>query len=136
MYFENDPDELAKSAARYGNPNALVTAYTVDWDFLSNFQDRLKPVVYPALGDRKELDGPHDFVVGTIQVVDAAVTAAGFAPGGVLVKLGISLAAKAGTGYLMYRAHSMDAVLYGMLVEENLMSGNRDLLGYPRSRFL
>lgn len=98
-------------------------------------QARLKPVVYPALGDRKELDGPHDLVVGTIQVIDAAVTAAGFAPGGVLLKLGINLAAKAGTGYVMYRAHSMDAVLYGLLVEEHLWSANRDLLDYPRSRF-
>lgn len=98
-------------------------------------QARLKPVVYPALGDRKELDGPYDFAAGTIQVIDAAVTAAGFAPGGVLLKLGINLAAKAGTGYVMYRAHSMDAVLYGLLVEEHLWSANRDLLDYPRSRF-
>jgi hypothetical protein len=47
--------------------------------------------------------------------------------------LGINVATKAGLGYLMVRAHSMDVVLYGMLVEERT---NRDLLGYPRSRFL
>jgi hypothetical protein len=136
MYFDNDPAELAKALARYQNPEGLVTAYTIDWDFLSNFQDRLSLVVSTALGDRKELDGPHDFAAGTIQAINAAFSAAGTVPGGVLVKLGINLAAKAGTGYLMYRAHSMDAVLYGLLVEENLMSGNRNLLGYPQSRFL
>jgi hypothetical protein len=36
----------------------------------------------------------------------------------------------------MFRAHSMDAVLYGLLVEEQLLSANRDLLGYPASRFV
>ena len=52
------------------------------------------------------------------------------------MKLGINLAATAGTGYLMYRAHSMDAVLYGLLVKENLVTADRDLLGYPQTRFL
>ena len=136
MYFENDPVELAKVLDRYQNPHGLVTAYTVDWDFLSNFQDRLRLVVNPALGDRKELDGPHDLATGTIQVIDSAFSAAGAVPGGVLVKLGINLAAKAGLGYLMYRAHSMDAVLYGLLVKENLVNANRDLLGYPQWRLL
>ncbi|MFN7812912.1 MAG: hypothetical protein ACK5SI_09670, partial [Planctomycetia bacterium] len=89
-----------------------------------------------ALGDRKELDGPHDLATGTIQVIDSAFSAAGAVPGGVLVKLGINLAAKAGLGYLMYRAHSMDAVLYGLLVKEHLLIANRDLLGYPASRFV
>jgi hypothetical protein len=135
VYFENDPAELAVALARYQKPQGLVTAYTVDWDFLSNFQDRLRLVVNPALGDRKELDGPHDFATETIQAIDAAFSAAGAVPGGALVKLGINLAAKAGTGYLMYRCHSMDVVLYGLLVKENLISDNRDLLGYPLSRF-
>jgi fibronectin type 3 domain-containing protein len=135
MYFENDPAELAVALARYQNPQGLVTAYTVDWDFLSNFQERLKLVVNRALGDRKELDGPHDFAAETIQAINAAFSAAGAVPGGALVKLGINLAAKAGTGYLMYRCHSMDVVLYGLLVKENLINDNRDLLGYPLSRF-
>jgi hypothetical protein len=47
----------------------------------------------------------------------------------------VALTPEAGTGYLMFRAHSMDAVLYGLLVEEQLLSANRDLLGYPASRF-
>ena len=133
MYFENDPAELAAALARYQNPQGLVTAYTVDWDFLSNFQERLKLVVNPALGDRKELDGPHDLAANTLDLIDAAVNVAGASPIRVLVKLGINVATKAGVGYLMVRAHSMDVVLYGMLVEERT---NRDLLGYPRSRFL
>jgi hypothetical protein len=29
----------------------------------------------------------------------------------------------------------MDSVLYGLLVTENVVSANRDLLGYPGSRF-
>ncbi len=120
--------------ARYHKPNELVTAYTVDWDFLSNFQDRLSLVVNAALGDRKKLDGPYDLAANTIVLIDAAVNAAGpNDPRAVLVKLGINVATKAGLGYLMVRAHSMDVVLYGMFVEERT---NRDLLGYPRSRFL
>jgi hypothetical protein len=134
MYFENDPAELAVALARYQKPNELVTAYTVDWDFLSNFQDRLSLVVNAALGDRKKLDGPYDLAANTIVLIDAAVNAAGpNDPRAVLVKLGINVATKAGLGYLMVRAHSMDVVLYGMFVEERT---NRDLLGYPRSRFL
>jgi hypothetical protein len=133
MYFENDPAELVKSLARYHNPNGLVTAYTVDWDFLSNFQDRLSPDVNTALGDREKLDGPYDLAANTLILIDSAVNVAGASPIGVLVKLGINVATKAGLGYLMVRAHSMDVVLYGMLVEERT---NRDLLGYPRSRFL
>jgi hypothetical protein len=133
IYFENDPAELAAALARYQDPQGLATAYTVDWDFLSNFQDRLSPVVNTALGDREKLDGPYDLAANTIVLIDAAVNVAGASPIGVLVKLGINVATKAGLGYLMVRAHSMDVVLYGMLVEERT---NRDLLGYPRSRFL
>ncbi len=137
MYFENDPAELAVALARYQKPNELVTAYTVDRDFLSTFQDRFRLFVNPALGERQKLDGPYDFAALTIQAIDAAFDSAALAPVvGTLVKLGVTLAAKAGTGYLMVRAHSMDAVLYGMLVEEHLVTANRDLLGYPTSRFL
>jgi hypothetical protein len=137
MYFENDPAELAEALARYRDPNGLVTAYTVDWDFLSNFQDRLKRFVNPALGDRRKLDGPYDFAKGVIDAIDVAFDTAVLVPAaGTLLKLGVDLAAKAGTGYLMYRAHSMDAVLYGLLVKEHLLIANRDLLGYPASRFV
>jgi hypothetical protein len=136
MYFETDPVELATALARYHAPLDLVTAYWVDWDFLSNFQDRYGLFVNPALGDRKKLDGPYDFALGTIQAIDVAFDTTAVAPvAGTLVKLGVDLAAKVGTGYLMIRAHSMDSVLYGLLVTENVVSANRDLLGYPGSRF-
>lgn len=137
LYFENDPAELAVALARYQKPNELVTAFWVDRDFLSTFQDRFRLFVNPALGEHQKLDGPYDFAALTIQAIDAVFDSAALAPVvGTLVKLGVDLAAKAGTGYLMVRAHSMDAVLYGMLVEEHLVAAHRDLLGYPTSRFL
>lgn len=137
MYFEGDPAELAASLSRYGNPNGLVTCYTVDWDFLSNFQDRYRLFVNTALGDRRKLDGPYDFARGVIEAIDVAFDTAALAPvAGTVVKLGVDVAAKAGTGYLMVRAHSMTAVLWGLLVKENLLGGtSRNVLGYEGSRF-
>ena len=108
----------------------------MDWDFLTNFQDRFCLFVNTALGDRRPLDGPYDFSLGMIQAVDVAFDAAVLVPvGGVLVKLGVDLAAKAGTGYFMIQCHSMSAVLWGLLVEENLVGGiRRNLLGYDKSK--
>lgn len=137
MYFEKNPAELAVALDRYHKPHGLLNAYTVDWDILSNFQDRYSDFVNPALGDRKKLDGPYDFAATVLEAIDVAFDTAVLVPVvGTLVKLGIDLAAKAGTGYLMYRSHSMDTVLYGLLVEEHLVTAHRDLLGYPTSRFL
>jgi hypothetical protein len=71
-------------------------------------------VVNPALGDRRPLGGPYDFALATIQVIDIAVDSAARVPAaGTIVNLGVDLAANAGTGYLMYKAHLMDVVLYG-----------------------
>jgi hypothetical protein len=137
--FFKDPHELGRALARFDAPQHLVKAYTVDWDFLTNFQDRLSPPIYTALGSQALLDGPYDFAIGTIDWVGRVFSA--IPPTfplpvvGTVIQLGVQVAVKAGTGYFMVQAHSMTSVLWGLLVTEGVIGARRDLLGYDASTF-
>lgn len=137
--FFKDPAELGRALARFDSPQHLVKAYTVDWDFLSNFQDRLSPPIYTALGSKAPLDGPYDFAIGAIDWVGRVFSAIPptfpLPVAGTVIQLGVQVAVKAGTGYFMVQAHSMTSVLWGLLVTEGVLGARRDLLGYDASKF-
>ncbi len=122
--FLQDPIELDDALKRYYASNGLITAFHVDFDFLTILQTLASVAGFPtAIGKSWTLDGPYD------RAVAAGVVATIALPG---------LTALAGVAKLTdaeIRSHLMNAVLWGLLVDEGVFAPNRDLLGYDSSGF-
>jgi hypothetical protein len=119
--FIGDPLALETALQRYNQANGLITALHVDFDFLTTLQVFGSLAGLPmALGTPVALDGPYDLQTGA-----AFVIAISF-PG---ILGAVPLAATE------LQAHLMPAVLWGLLVEEGIVSPRRDTLGYDWTRF-
>lgn len=102
------------------NDDELVTAYNLDWDILNFLQDKL-PVMLPAIGDRNELDGPYDIEIWTLDLIRWET---------ITNPASIKALIRALPDEML-DSHSMDQLLYGLLVDEGITAlFTEDLLGY------
>jgi hypothetical protein len=119
--FIGDPIALETALQRYNQANGLITAFHVDFDFLTTLQVFGSLAGLPtALGTPVALDGPYDLQAGAAFVIAISVP-------GILGAVPL-----AGTEV---QAHLMPAVLWGLLVDEGIFSPSRDTLGYDWTRF-
>jgi Ca2+-binding RTX toxin-like protein len=115
-------EQVAGSLPRFQAPLNLVDAHYLDWDLLSLLQDWI-PGVYAALGSRTMHDGPYDSALA----LELAWISAEIALGGGWARVASMFAAGAASGFILVKAHFMDAMLYGMLADESI---DKDFIGY------
>ena len=122
-YIEQYPGSIAN----YNRAANLITAYYMDEDLLSNFQDVVHTLFvssFPvAIGKRVELDGPYDFADTIYSAIFVSAMASG--------QPWDALAASAGALVNMYKSHLIPTLEYGLLDEEGLFGSlTVDALGY------
>ena len=114
------------------NAGALIKAYHVDYDILTQMQNLFSPLIPKAIGFQIELDGDQDF---NFIAVEAALVAARllatppFTPLAIVLGVGaVGFGAFAG-----YKCHTLIRLLYGFLVKESStgLAIDEDLLGLP-----
>ncbi len=119
--FIGDPIALETALQRYNQANGLITAFHVDFDFLTTLQFFGSLAGLPmSLGTTVTLDGPYDLQAGAAFVI--AISFPGI----------LGAVPSAATEV---QTHLMPAVLWGLLVEEGIVSPKRDTLGYDWTRF-
>jgi hypothetical protein len=109
----------AGSLAQYDNAALWITARYIDFDILTNVQ--VSTPIPDAIGESVELDGPYD--------LEMAGNVLAFSSGILTGNAWTTIYGTLDGVVTMIQAHDHPAILYGLLVDEGILS-NEDLLGY------